>query len=849
MFVDHFTRYTWLYPLKQKSHVHEVFVKFKALVGNQFQSKLRTLYTDNGGEYIALAKFLSSHGISHFTTPPHTPEHNGIAERRHRHIVETGLALLSHASMPKSYWTYALSTAVYLINRMPTPVLSLKTPHECLFGTSPNFQKLKVFGCLCFPWLKPYAKHKLDPRSTPCVFLGYSPTQSAYFCLDRTTSRIYTSRHVVFHEYVFPFSMPVPLTSNVSSVDEVLQTPADSFTVTSLHSNNAHGSPATNQSLPSEVPVPTAPLPPDQQHTTSSTAPATATTSAPPVVPAIPDATPEPTGAHQSPTPQTAAQPAQPRRASNRNRKPVQNLNLTDTVVPLSETIPTSVAEALNDPRWRQAMYEELEALARNRTWDLIDASVAANIVGCKWVFTIKRHPDGSIDRFKAHLVAKGFHQRPGVDFQETFSPVIKPATIRLVLSVSVSHNWQLRQLDVNNAFLQGQLDEEVFMSQPPGFKDKTQPLAVCKLHKAIYGLKQAPRAWYKELCTFLLHSGFTNSLADASLFIYNETGTLIYLLVYVDDIIITGNNNTVVNTVIQSLSTRLSLKDLGFLFYFLGIEVSRTKHGLSLNQHRYIADILHKTKMTTATPATTPMCATTPLTLHTGTPLPDPTEYRATVGSLQYLSLTRRDISYAVNKLSQYMHRPTTDHWTAVKRILRYLVGTHTNGLFFSTQNTPSLHAFTDADWAGDKDDYMSTGAYLVYYGSHPIAWSSKKQSGIARSSTEAEYRSVANTTAEVTWIKSLLTELGIKTTTAPAIYCDNKGATYLCANPMFHSRMKHLALDYHFVRNHVQAGNIRVSHIHSSDQLADALTKPLSRPLFHTLRVKIGLATPRPS
>jgi len=242
-------------------------------------------------------------------------------------------------------------------------------------------------------------------------------------------------------------------------------------------------------------------------------------------------------------------------------------------------------------------------------------------------------------------------------------------------------------------------------------------------------------------------------------------------------------------------------------------------------------------------------MCATTPLTLHTGTPLPDPTEYRATVGSLQYLSLTRRDISYAVNKLSQYMHRPTTDHWTAVKRILRYLVGTQTNGLFFSTQNTPSLYAFTDADWAGDKDDYMSTGAYLVYYGSHPIAWSSKKQSGVARSSTEAEYRSVANTTAEVTWIKSLLTELGIKTTTAPAINCDNKGATYLCANPMFHSRMKHLALDYHFVRNHVQAGNICVSHIHSSDQLADALTKPLPRPRFQTLCVKIGLATPRPS
>lgn len=386
-------------------------------------------------------------------------------------------------------------------------------------------------------------------------------------------------------------------------------------------------------------------------------------------------------------------------------------------------------------------------------------------------------------------------------------------------------------------------------MAQPPGFRDKAQPQAVCKLHKAIYGLKQAPRAWYNELQTFLLHSGFTNSLADASLFIYNNNGTLLYLLVYVDDIIITGNNDSVVNNFIQSLSTRFSLKDLGLLSYFLGIEVSRSRNGLLINQHRYIADILHKTKMSNATPATTPMCSTTPLTLHSGTPLADPTEYRATVGSLQYMSLTRPDISYAVNKLSQYMHQPTTDHWTAVKRILRYLAGTSSHGLFFSRNNPPSLHAFTDADWAGDKDDYMSTGAHIVYYGSHPIAWSSKKQSGVARSSTEAEYRSVANTTAEVIWIKSLLAELGISTSSPPAIYCDNKGATYLCANPMFHSRMKHLALDYHFVRNHVQAANIRVSHIHSSDQLADALTKPLPRPRFASLCVKIGLATPRPS
>lgn len=239
IFVDHFTRFSWLYPLKRKSQVSEVFQRFKALVENRFHSKIRTLYTDNGGEYIALTAFLAANGISHYTSSPYTPEHNGISERKHRHIVETGLALLSHASVPKSYWPYALSMAVFLINRMPTPVINMILPFERLFGSVPNYSKLRIFGCLCFPWTRPYSTNKFDSRSTPCIFLGYSTIQSAYYyCLDRITSRIYTSRHVVFHEYVFPFELPNSLTSE-SSVENVNaeHTPADrtSTTVIPIH--------------------------------------------------------------------------------------------------------------------------------------------------------------------------------------------------------------------------------------------------------------------------------------------------------------------------------------------------------------------------------------------------------------------------------------------------------------------------------------------------------------------------------------------------------------------------------------------------------------------------------------
>ena len=520
----------------------------------------------------------------------------------------------------------------------------------------------------------------------------------------------------------------------------------------------------------------------------------------------------------RQPAPPLATQVLPPRRTSNRTPKPIQKLNLHTEVSPSPPTtIPTSVAEALKNPYWRKAMIDEINSQLQNRTWDLVNCPDITNVVGCRWVFTIKRRADGTIERYKARLVAKGYNQRPGIDYNDTFSLVVKPATIRLVLSTAVTRNWSLKQLDVTTAFLQGRLDDEVYMMQPTGFQDKDNPTAVCKLRKAIYGLKQAPRAWYNELRTFLLESGFKNSLADASLFIFNNGGILLYMLVYVDDIIITGNSQQHITRFIASLSHRFSLKDLGDLTYFLGIECTRTASGLHLTQERYIADLLHRTNMKNAKSVATPLCSTSNLTLLTGTPLDDASEYRSVVGSLQYLSLTRPDISFSVNKMSQFMHRPTNEHWTAVKRILRYLSGTQNRGVFFHANNTPTLHAFTDADWAGNKDDYTSTGAYIVYVGRHPVAWSSKKQTGVARSSTEAEYRSLANTAAEVSWTIALLMELGITVPTTPTIYCDNIGANYLAANPVFHSRMKHIALDYHFVRVHSKWHTARLSYQHS--------------------------------
>lgn len=535
-------------------------------------------------------------------------------------------------------------------------------------------------------------------------------------------------------------------------------------------------------------------------------------------------------------------------RAKNKITKPKAKFTLTATVKK-NHKEPTTITQALKDQNWSRACSAEYDALTINHTWDLVPHTPHQNIVGCKWVFTTKFHSNGTLERSKARLVAKGFHQQYGHDYAETFSHVIKSTTIRLVLDVAIKKSWPIKQLDVNNAFLQGELTEEVYMSQPPGFVDKDKASFVCRLRKPIYGLKQAPRAWYMALKQHLFHTGFTNSLADASLFIHSSSTSITYVLVYVDDILVTGNNEKMVRNVLASFADRFSIKDPTDLHYFLGIEVTRSSSGMHLMQRKYIADLLAKNNMTDAKPVTTPLPTSPKLTLTTGEPLPDASQYRSVVGSLQYLAFTRPDISYAVNRLSQFMHKPTHDHWQAAKRVLRYLSGTQTHGIYLHASSPLTLHAFSDADWAGDTDDYVSTNGYVIYIGSNPISWSSKKQRGVSRSSTEAEYRAVANTASEVRWLCSLLSELRIDLRAAPVIYCDNIGATYLCANPVFHSRMKHIALDYHFVRNQIQSGMLRVSHVSTTEQLADTMTKPLPRSSFQRASSKIGVKQLPPS
>ncbi|XP_019057634.1 PREDICTED: uncharacterized protein LOC109116512 [Tarenaya hassleriana] len=384
-------------------------------------------------------------------------------------------------------------------------------------------------------------------------------------------------------------------------------------------------------------------------------------------------------------------------------------------------------------------------------------------------------------------------------------------------------------------------------MSLPPGYaqlQGETYPSnSVCRLRKSLYGLKQASRQWNQKLTLVLLNAAYTHCKSDHSMFVKRRGTSIVVILIYVDDILVTGNDVTLFSELKEVLQAEFQIKDLGEMKYFLGIEVARSQMGIQICQRKYTLEMLEEFGLLGCKPAASPMEAKLKLSQDAGELLADPTSYRKLIGKLIYLSVTRPDISFPVTKLSQYMAQPRDTHFQAALRVLKYLKNAPGQGLYYSSQNDLSLTAYSDADWGACPDSRKSVTGFCVFLGNSLVSWKSKKQSTVSRSSAESEYRALAQTTCELLWISSLLSDIQVPLLNPITLFCDSKSAIHIATNPVYHERTKHIEMDCHFVRDKVKSGFLQLSHVSSSEQIADLLTKPLYIDHFHRLLIKMGI------
>ena len=518
---------------------------------------------------------------------------------------------------------------------------------------------------------------------------------------------------------------------------------------------------------------------------------------------------------------------------------------------------PHSYRQALMRPdaaQWTKAAEEEIEAHSQNGTWELADLPAGRRAIGSRWVFKVKRTADGSIERYKARLVAKGFSQRPGFDFNETFAPTARFSAIRTILALSALEDLHLQSIDISHAFINGDLEEEVFMEQPEGF-EQGEPGQVLRLKRSLYGLKQASRMWYQKLQTVLIDIGFHCVEVDSSIYVFTRESVRIIMPVFVDDITLASNSLDAIQSVVKELQSHFRLRDLGPTSYLLGIHITRDRPNrtLSLSQCQYILDVLERFSMSDCKPVLTPM--EPGLRLSSSMSPNSPQEvlamkgvpYVSAVGALLYLATaTRPDIAYTVSTLCRFNSNPGMEHWKAVKHLMRYIKGTVDMKLTYSPSPSRSDEPFvsyTDADHGGDSDTARSTSGYLLCIGTGAVSWSSKLQSIVALSTTEAEFVAAVEAGKEMVWMRHLLGELGYKVKQPSVFRIDNQSALTVAKNPEHHGRMKHLDMRYFWLRRAVSKGILTPVYVATEEQAADALTKALRPQLLHKCCSLMGL------
>lgn len=814
-FQDDFSRMSFVYFVKTKAETFEKFKDFQGLVEKQIGRKIKVLRSDNGGEYInaEFENYLRKQGIIHQKSNPYTPEQNGRSERLNRSLVEKARCLLYEAGLEKCFWAEAINTACYLRNRSAvanTP----KTPYEMFFGQKPNLSHIRIFGSTVMTHIPKEKRRKWDKKSEKLTLVGFSETTKGYRLYNTKTAQISTSRDVHIYEKERN-SDNIDFYVDESSNDNVISETQELYSI----NENSSSEQSSDELVFSEEELSDKTYVPEDLESVS-----------------IPEKV----------------------RRSERQRKTknfddyvtyfttVEQENSEENPVLVGE--PNSVVEALAGPnrsKWISAMTDEMKSFSENRAWDLVDLPEGQSPVKCKWVFKEKVGSDGCIT-YRARLVAKGFSQKPGIDFDETFSPVVKHSTLRLLLALSVQLKLNVYHLDVVTAFLNGKLEETVFMEIPDGFDTgvASNKNKVLKLNKAVYGLKQSSRVWYKEVENVLVNLNYKKSDHEPCIFVKREDSFVTIIALYVDDFFIFSNSVQESDSLKQQLAARFKIKDLGQLKKGLGMRVSIDKDGnkIQLDQEHYINHLLERFNMSECKPVGTPMdknaCFDETDTNICRKNLP----YQQLLGSLMYLSvLTRPDITFAVNFLSQFNNCYTESHWKSAKRILRYLKGTKSLCLEYKNDNS-NLMGFVDSDFANNTCDRRSYTGFVFKLAGGAVSWECKKQTTVALSSTEAEYMAVTEASKEAIHFRNLLSDvLGIFE--CITLYNDNQSAQKLAMNPICHKRSKHIDIRYHFIREAVSNKLVNLKYLSTNEMPADVLTKALCLPKHVKFRGELGL------
>jgi hypothetical protein len=794
-FKDHFSKIRFLVCLKNKSDVTDALKDVIQKVKAQGHV-IKEFLSDNGGEFDneGVRRILCSNGITQRLTAPYTPQQNGCSERDNRTIVEMARTLKysnPDIDFPPAMWAELCNTAVYILNRTGKSSVEEKSPWEIWTGKKPRIKHLRIVGSVCFVHIPDCKRRKMDKKAVKGFLVGYDGDER-YRVYIKEEHKVILSRDVVFQETVKDCSECVELPRSAAS---------------SSKQETEQEQQTTNREYET-----------DSESDTES----------------------EGEDDHINASSRQLRDKAKLQKPSRFN-----DYVMATEVFNTDMNTPESYEEAVSctdHEQWLNAMNSEMNSLVKNQTWELTDLPANAQAIPCKWVYKTKMNPDGSVEKHKARLVVKGFNQRKGIDYSQTFSPVARHSTIRSVLSIAAIGDMHLKQFDVSTAFLYGELDETVFMKQPQGYSDGTN--RVCRLKKSLYGLKQAPRCWNKRFQAFLMKHNFKTSAADPCLYMRWQNEKQILLALYVDDGLVAATDVQELDSFLSQLKSEFEIT-IKEATYFLGIEIKREQDGsIKISQPAYAKKVLERFGFENCKSVATPMIKNLEDSFESGK-VESNFPYRELVGALMFLMTgTRPDLAYSVGYLSRVLDKSTTEDIVRAKRVLRYVAGTIDKGIVYQPRYNPGiLECYSDADFAGCNSTGRSTSGVVVCHAGGAISWLSQRQTMVTTSTTEAEFVAATEAAKEIIWLKRLFTDTGTLRQT-PTLYVDNSAAVKLAQNPEFHRRTKHIDVKYFFVREKVSDGNMNICQIATEHQVADIMTKPLNKVRLSELCDKMGLS-----